>query len=68
MPDIDYIRGEIERMRVQVGRQRNEILQLQRAHTDRVSRCTAPENARQDRRPLFRKGQIEVSSARTNEG
>jgi hypothetical protein len=29
--DIDYIRGEIERYRVQVGRQRREILQLQRA-------------------------------------
>jgi hypothetical protein len=31
MPDIDHIRGEIERMRVQVGRQRKEILQLRRA-------------------------------------
>jgi len=31
MPDIDFIRGEIERMRAQVGRQRKEILQLQRA-------------------------------------
>jgi len=31
MPDIDFIRAEIERMRVQVGRQRKEILQLQRA-------------------------------------
>lgn len=31
MPDIDHIRGEIDRMRVQVGRQRKEILQLQRA-------------------------------------
>ncbi|MGY4295148.1 hypothetical protein ACVWXN_003243 [Bradyrhizobium sp. i1.4.4] len=31
MPDINYIRGEIERMRAQVGRQRKEILQLQRA-------------------------------------
>lgn len=31
MPDIDLIRGEIERMRVQVGRQRKEILQLPRA-------------------------------------
>lgn len=31
MPDIDHIRGEIERMRVQVGRQRKEILALQRA-------------------------------------
>src|ERR1700722_319160 len=31
LPDLDHIRGEIERMRVQVGRQRKEILQLQRA-------------------------------------
>jgi hypothetical protein len=31
MPDLDDIRGEIERMRVQVGRQRKEILALQRA-------------------------------------
>jgi hypothetical protein len=31
MPDLDYIRAEIERMRVQVGRQRKEIIQLQRA-------------------------------------
>jgi len=28
---LDYVRGEIERMRVQVSRQRKEILQLQRA-------------------------------------
>jgi len=31
MPDIDFIRREIEHMRVQLGRQRREILQLQRA-------------------------------------
>lgn len=31
MPDIDYIRREIERMRTQVHRQRGEIRQLQRA-------------------------------------
>jgi hypothetical protein len=31
LPNLDHIRGEIERMRVQVGRQRKEILQLQRA-------------------------------------
>jgi hypothetical protein len=31
MPDIDSIRAEIERYRSQVGRQRKEILQLQRA-------------------------------------
>lgn len=28
---LDYLRGEIERMRAQVVRQRKEILQLQRA-------------------------------------
>jgi hypothetical protein len=31
VPDIEHIRGEIERMRVQVQRQRGEIRQLQRA-------------------------------------
>ena len=31
MPDIEYIRAEIEHMRVQVQRQRGEIRQLQRA-------------------------------------
>jgi hypothetical protein len=31
MPDMDFIRVEIERMRAQVVRQRKEILQLQRA-------------------------------------
>jgi hypothetical protein len=31
MPDLNIIRAEIERMRFQVGRQRKEILQLQRA-------------------------------------
>ena len=30
MPDIEFIRGEIERMRLQVHRQRGEIRQLQR--------------------------------------
>ena len=29
--DLDLVRSEIEHMRVQVGRQRREILQLQRA-------------------------------------
>ena len=31
MPDLDFLRREIERMRIQMGRQRREILQLQRA-------------------------------------
>ena len=31
MPTLEFLRSEIERMRVQVGRQRKEILQLQRA-------------------------------------
>jgi hypothetical protein len=30
MPDIEHIRTEIQRMRVQVNRQRGEIRQLQR--------------------------------------
>ena len=29
--ELDHVRSEIEHMRVQVGRQRKEILQLQRA-------------------------------------
>ena len=31
MPTLELIRSEIEHMRLQVGRQRKEILQLQRA-------------------------------------
>ena len=31
MPTLEYLRSEIERMRAQIGRQRKEILQLQRA-------------------------------------
>jgi hypothetical protein len=31
MPDLDYLRAEIERMRGQVHRQRKEILRVQRA-------------------------------------
>jgi hypothetical protein len=31
MPDLDFIRWEIEHVLVQVGRQRKEILQLQQA-------------------------------------
>jgi len=31
MPDTQFIRAEIERMRIQVHRQRGEIKQLQRA-------------------------------------
>lgn len=31
MPDLDVIRGDIEHMRIQAGRQRRAILGLQRA-------------------------------------
>ena len=31
MPDLDFVRNEVERMRTQIGRQRKEILQLRRA-------------------------------------
>jgi hypothetical protein len=37
MPDIEYVRGEIERLRTQVGRQRREIRQLQKAGISTVS-------------------------------
>lgn len=31
MPDLAFVRSEIERLRVQVSRQRREVLQLQKA-------------------------------------
>jgi hypothetical protein len=34
---IEHVRAEIERMRVQVGRQRKDILKLQRAGIDTAS-------------------------------
>jgi hypothetical protein len=34
MPDLTYVRTEIERMRMQVARQRKEILQLQTASAE----------------------------------
>ena len=34
---LDHVRNEIEHMRVQVGRQRKEILQLQRAGVSTAS-------------------------------
>jgi hypothetical protein len=37
MTDLDQVRREIDLMRVQVGRQRKEILQLQRAGISTVS-------------------------------
>jgi hypothetical protein len=37
MPDLNYLRQEIERVRTQVGRQRREILQLQRAGVSTAS-------------------------------
>jgi hypothetical protein len=40
MPDLEFIRQEIERMRIQVGRQRKDILSLQRAGI-----CTASAEA-----------------------
>lgn len=37
MPDLDFTRAEIERVPIQVGRQRREILQLQRAGYSTIS-------------------------------
>jgi hypothetical protein len=41
---LDHVRSEIEHMRVQVGRQRKEILQLQRAGISTAS--AAPRGVR----------------------
>ena len=50
MPDIEYIRAEIERMRLQVHRQRGEIKQLQRAGIPTgLGRSPAGSNARHHR-------------------
>ena len=37
MPDIAFVRGEIERLRVQVSRQRRDILELRRAGISTVA-------------------------------
>ena len=37
MPDLDFIRREIAQMRVQVSRQRSEMIQLQNAGIPTVS-------------------------------
>jgi len=49
---LDYVRSEIEHMRIQVGRQRKEVLQLQRAGVSTASAELMLGNARQDRRSL----------------
>jgi len=47
MPDLDFIRSEIERMRVQVGRQRKEMLQLSAGgYCDRFGTGIVAANAR----------------------
>jgi len=47
---LDHVRSEIEHMRVQVGRQRKEILQLQRAgRLDCIRGTVVDENAGEDR-------------------
>ena len=52
MPDIDFIRAEIEHMRIQVGRQRREILQLQWVGISTASAEALLQRMRQDRQPL----------------
>src|SRR6202022_5086222 len=52
MPNLDYVRAKIERMRAQAGRHPKEIQQLQRAgyrprrgKLDLLYRCPAPRSA-----------------------
>jgi hypothetical protein len=51
MPDLGFVRSEIERMRVQGGRQRREILQLQKAgiRRPRRKRCCSECSTRSTR-------------------
>jgi hypothetical protein len=70
MPDIEYIRGEIERMRTQVHRQRGEIKQLQRAGISTASAdallermldkidalCAERDRLKKEERPVVSKG------------
>ena len=71
MPDIDFIRGEIERMRAQVARQRREILQLQRAGAsttaaetllqrmlDKIDTLCADRDRLKEKQPGHNKGKV----------
>jgi hypothetical protein len=53
---LDHVRSEIEHMRVQVGRQRKEILQLQRAGIGTASAELLLGRMLANRRPLRRAG------------
>jgi hypothetical protein len=64
MPDIEYIRGEIERMRVQVGRQHKEILQLQRAGSSRLRPTPCLKECWPKSTPSVLTGQAQGHSAR----
>jgi hypothetical protein len=51
--DLDHVRSEIEHMRIQVGRQRKEVLQLQRAGISTASaELLLGRMLGQDREPL----------------
>jgi len=71
MPDIEFIRGEIERMRTQVVRQRREILQLQRAGAsttaaetllrwmlDKIDALCADRDRLKEKQPGHNKGKV----------
>ena len=55
--DLEHVRAEIERMRVQVNRQRKEILQLQCAGRFYcLGRTASGPDAHHNRRPLRETG------------
>jgi hypothetical protein len=71
MPDIEFIRGEIERMRAQVARQRRELLQLQRAGAsttaaetllqrmlDKIDTLCADRDRPKEKQPGHNKGKV----------
>jgi hypothetical protein len=71
VPDIEFIRGEIERMRAQVARQRRELLQLQRAGAsttaaetllqrmlDKIDTLCADRDRPKEKQPGHNKGKV----------
>lgn len=48
MPDLPYIRGEIDRMRRRINRQRHDIKNLERAGTEVCGKATGADVGQQN--------------------
>src|SRR5882762_9158677 len=69
MPDIDFVRAEIEHMRTKLGRQRKEILQLQRAGIPTASaELLLGRMLTKNRQPLHSTRRSQERTARPHQG